>query len=154
MKNLVIITAISFLTACTNNHSSESKLDHETISKHLQVKGLQAPSCMIRKSRKWHAWIDRYTSNQAVYRLNIFGEVDLPSPGYTLTWSRGITDRMQPPGQRLTLLATPSQGMEIQVITPTETKFTMETPIPKFRHVSIYCGERLLISIPDVVLTD
>ena len=106
-------------------------------------------SCPVRSSRNWHAWIDRVAENES--RLNISGEVDLPTPGYKVEWQPGILDRRNPPAQRISISFIPPEGMTIQVITPTEVSFTMPSPILKYRSVAIYCGDKLLADIPDVM---
>lgn len=125
----------------------------ETISEDKQV----SESCAVLQSDKWHAWLDRYSnkeSDQYEYRLNLVGEVILPNPGYSIDWSVGPMDRRAPPGIRINLLTTPSDNPTIQVLTPMKAEFTMDTPVKFFRSVSVYCGEGLLVEIPDVQLTD
>ena len=109
-------------------------------------------SCPTRSSRNWHAWVDRVAENES--RLNISGEVDLPTPGYKAEWRLGILDRRQPPAQRLSVSFTPPGGTVIQVITPTEVSFSMPSPVLEYRSVMIYCGDKLLADIARVVPTD
>ncbi|ELS02472.1 hypothetical protein Xen7305DRAFT_00021860 [Xenococcus sp. PCC 7305] len=104
--------------------------------------------CPVLESRNWHAWIDRVAEKEP--RLNISGEVDLPSPGYIVEVQPGILDRRQPPAQRLSLSFTSPEGVVAQVITPTKVSYTMPTPILEYRSVMIYCGDKLLAEIPDV----
>lgn len=109
-------------------------------------------SCPTRSSRNWHAWIDRLAENEP--RLVISGEVDLPTPGYKVKWRSGILDRRQPPTQRLSISFTPPDDIVAQVITPTEVSFTMPSPVLEYRSVMIYCGDKLLANISEVVPTD
>ena len=104
--------------------------------------------CPVMKTRHWHAWIDRVGKEKS--RLNISGEVDLPTPGYEVEWQPGILDRRVPPAQSITLSFSPPEGMVAQVITPTKLNFTMPTSILKYRSVIVYCGNQLLAKIPDV----
>ncbi len=113
---------------------------------------LNNSSCNVMQSRNWHAWIDRVAENEP--RLNIVGEIDLPTPGYTVEWKPGILDRRKPPAQRLSLLLTPPEGMVIQVITPTKVNYVMPASSLEYRSILIYCGDRLLTEIPDVVPTN
>ena len=109
-------------------------------------------TCPAMESRNWHAWIDRVAENEP--RLNISGEVDLPTPGYKVEWQPGILDRRNPPTQRISISFIPPEGVVTQVITPTEVSFTMPSPILKYRSVAIYCGDKLLADIPDVMLSE
>ena len=109
-------------------------------------------SCPTMSSRNWHAWIDRVAENEP--RLVISGEVDLPTPGYKIEWQPGILDRRQPPAQRLSISFIPPDEMVTQVITPTKVSFTMPSAVLEYRSVMIYCGDKLLADIPDVVPTD
>jgi hypothetical protein len=147
LKLSFIFGITSFLMACQFNehsaHMSEDKPNNEQASE----------SCAVLQDGKWHAWIDRYSDKQA-FRLNLVGEVILPNPGYTIDWRIGPTDRRAPPAIRIQLLTTPASHPSIQVLTPIKAEFSMETAIQSFRSVSIYCGDKLLIEIPDVQLTD
>lgn len=114
----------------------------------------QPKTCPIVESGKWHAWLDKYEQKSGLYRLNISGEILLPNPAFNLEWSKGPTDRMNPPGLRLFLKPVATDTMAIQVLTSTMAKYEMETPIPNYRHVSIYCEGKLLGKVSDVLLTD
>ena len=144
------------LTGCvakstTKRETKSPQNTNDGISQPL-AKPLNNSSCAVLKSRNWHAWIDRVAENKP--RLNIVGEVDLPTPGYTVEWKPGILDRRQPPAQRLSLLLTPPEGMVIQVITPTQVNYVMPASSLEYRSILIYCGEQLLTTIPDVVPTE
>ena len=112
-------------------------------------------ACSIYETRNWHAWLDKYNVVEGKYRLNISGQVDLPSAGYEITWKMGIADRAHPPGQRVILTAIKNEhAMSVQVITPTEVAFKQEVPYSAYRNIMIYCGDRLLVSLSDVQLND
>ena len=104
------------------------------------------------ESRNWHAWIDRVAENKP--KLVISGEVDLPTPGYKVEWQPGILDRRQPPAQRLSISFTPPDGVVARVITPTKVSYTMPSLLLEYRSVMIYCGDKLLADLRDVVPTD
>ena len=111
----------------------------------------QKTSCPM-ESHNWQASIDRVTEDEP--RLNISGEVDLPTPGYQVEWQPGILDRKNPPTQRLSISFIPPEGAVIQVITPTEVSFTMPSKILKYSSVAIYCGDKLLADITNVMLNE
>ena len=114
----------------------------------------RSASCPILKSEKWYAWLDKFSKGNGQYRLNINGEVIMPSPGFAMQWSVGPTDRMRPPNLRLNLLPKAPDLMAIQVLTTVPVKYYLENPISEFNSVSIFCGEKLLSRIEDVTLTD
>ena len=105
--------------------------------------------CPVMESRNWQAWIDRVAEGEP--HLNILGEVDLPTPGYKVKVKPGILDRRNPPTQRLSLVFMPPEAIVTQVITPTKVNYTMPTSILEYRSVTIYCGDKLLAEIPNVV---
>ncbi len=105
--------------------------------------------CPIYETRAWHAWVDQ-AGEDGANRLIVFGQVDLPSPGYAIDWEQGPMDRMNPPSLRLRLTATPPDGVVIQVITPTDVTLALPTAESSFRSVFILCGDRSLVEIPEV----
>ena len=101
-------------------------------------------------SRDWQAWISAMPGPDAKRTLHITGSVDMPTPGYSVKLVGGPADRMQPPGLRFQLEATPPDGMVTQVITPTEVNYSEPTPYPQIREIMISCGERPLATITEV----
>lgn len=150
MNNLAtrwgVFISLLFITSCSNPMTKE--LESPT------VQALKNGSCPIIESDKWHAWIDRYQKTEDSYRLNVSGEVNLPTPAYEINWSIGPTDRMAPPGIRLFLEPVSQEGMAIQLITTKKVEYNISTSIKHYRHVSIYCEGVLLVQINDVMLTD
>ncbi len=114
----------------------------------------QKDLCPIIRSDKWHAWLDKYNQKEGSFRLNVSGELTLPNPAYHIEWTAGPIDRMYPPGLRLLLKPKKRDGMSIQVITDVPTSYQMDTPISRYRYVSIYCEGVELAKIENVVLTD
>lgn len=146
--NLIGFIALPLFVACGTHDikKSTNQMQEETSVKN---------HCHIYDTRNWHAWLDTFDVAKGKYRLNITGEVDLPSPGYELTWKMGIADRAFPPGQNIMLSAKKPDGrMAIQVITPTAVSLTQEVPYAAYRKVDIFCGDKLLTTITNVQLTD
>ena len=142
-------TVLSLVTAgCTSVGNVETKTEENSNSNSEMAQTIDNSLCPVMETRNWHAWIDRVGEKES--RLNIWGEIDLPTPGYTVEWQPGILDRRQPPAQRINLSPVPPEGMVTQVITPTKVNFTMPTSILEYRLVMIYCGDKLLAEIPDV----
>ena len=148
--NTYFLTSLTLLmliiAGCTTSPNTEAKTETD-LDPNNEI-AQNTVNCPVMESRNWHAWIDRDRENKA--KLNITGEVDLPTPAYTVEWQPGILDRRQPPTQRINLSFVRPEGIVAQVITPTEVSYTMPTQILEYRSVAIYCGDRLLAEIPNV----
>lgn len=152
--NSYLLTLLAILTlvmpGCTINQEIEAKTETD-LSRNKEI-AQDTTDCPVMESRNWHAWIDRASEDEA--RLNISGEIDLPTPGYQVTWQPGILDRRQPPTQRFVVSLTPPENMVIQVITPTKVNYKMPTKILEYGSVAIYCENELIAEIPDVTLQE
>ncbi|WP_338446028.1 hypothetical protein V5F89_12855 [Pelagerythrobacter marensis] len=113
-----------------------------------------ATDCPVSDSRNWHAWVDRMPGPGSKATLNISGEVDLPTPGYSVSLRAGPADRAMPPGQRFALEATPPDGMVAQVVTPTEVRYRAPADYPHYREIIVGCGSTTLVTIPDVMIAE
>ncbi len=98
-------------------------------------------SCPALSSRNWQAWIDEGSVNEP--RLNISGEVDLPTPNYTVKWKLENGDRFSSLARNISIAFIPLEGIVIQVVTPTEVSFSMPLSTPDLKTVRIYCGDKL-----------
>ena len=101
-------------------------------------------------SRGWQAWISAMPGPGSKPTLHIQGTVDMPTPGYTVELVGGSADRMQPPGLRFQLEATPPDGMTTQVITSTEVRYAEPTPYSQIREIIITCDGETLATIDEV----
>lgn len=113
-----------------------------------------ANACPIQESRNWHAWIDRVSGASQSSRLNISGQIDLPNPGYTVSWKSGPLDRRNPPSLRLFIETQAPEGVVAQVIDPRDVRYELETKVLHYRSILILCGDRKLGEIPDVTPTE
>ncbi|MGH1472514.1 MAG: hypothetical protein ACRBCS_15100 [Cellvibrionaceae bacterium] len=113
-------------------------------------KSQTASLCNVYETSDWHVQLDRLDGSEEKYFLKITGHVDLPSPGYIISWRMGITDRARPPGQRIILKAVEPDNISMQVITRKDVVFEQEVPFSEYSHISIYCGDRLLERIEDI----
>ncbi|MBB3032651.1 hypothetical protein [Alteriqipengyuania lutimaris] len=109
-----------------------------------------ADECPVYESRDWQAWIDTMPGPGAKPTLHITGEVDMPTPGWSVELIGGPADRMNPPGLRFRLEAEKPDGMTMQVITPTEVRYAETTPYSAIRQIVITCGDEALATITDV----
>lgn len=111
-------------------------------------------ACPVLGDRNWHAWVDKMPGPGAQMTLNISGEVDMPTPGYSVKLVPGPADRMNPPGLRFRLEASAPDGIVTQVVTPTTVRLRAPTPYAQLREIIIGCGEGALVTIPDVMITE
>ena len=147
---LTCTTVLSFVTAgCTINSKIETKTEEDLNFNSAIAQNTNNSFCPVLETRNWHAWIERVGEDGA--RLNISGEVSLPTPGYQVEWQPGILDRRKPPAQRISVSFLPPEGIVAQVITPTKINYTMSTSILEYRSVMISCGDKLLAEIPHVI---
>ncbi|GAB5347345.1 hypothetical protein [Alteriqipengyuania sp. 357] len=107
-------------------------------------------NCPVNDSRDWQAWINMMPGPNAKPTLHIQGEVDMPTPGWSVELIGGPADRMQPPGLRFRLEAEKPDGMTMQVITPTEVRYAETTPYSQIRQIIVTCGDEALVTIEDV----
>ncbi|MEZ5897531.1 MAG: hypothetical protein R3C40_05200 [Parvularculaceae bacterium] len=111
-----------------------------------------ADACPVSDSRDWRAWLDVMPGPDAVAKLHITGEVDLPTPDYTAQWTPGPADRAFPPTQRFMLSFTPPGGMVTQVITPTRVSLEMDATYTSYREIIVGCGDEVLVEITDIAV--
>ncbi len=114
------------------------------------VDDVPANGCAAYASRDWQAWINAMPGPGAKPTLHIKGEVDMPTPGWSVELVEGPADRMQPPGLRFRLKTEKPDGMTTQVITPTEVRYAKPTPYSQIREIFITCGDETLATISDV----
>jgi hypothetical protein len=127
-----------FLVSCSGSDNTNNK----NIARLSTEAG--ASTCPVYESTNWQARIKKTPNDNNMYELHISGDITLPHPGYNVKWVEGPTDRMNPPGMRISIQLSESDAMTIQVITTLSIEQSFETPISSFRQVSIYCGNRLI----------
>lgn len=105
--------------------------------------------CAVSESRNWTAHINAMPGPNAQRTLIVAGEVDLPSPGYTLALNEGPADRSAIPMQTLNLVVTPPpEGvMSAQVITPTAVNYSGPAIAEQYRGVRVICEGNQLAEI-------
>lgn len=108
-----------------------------------------AGACVVTQSRNWTAHVNAMPGPNAQRTLNVAGEVDLPTPGYTVTLTEGIADRSAIPTQQLNLTVTPPAPGAIvtQVITPTAVTYTGPAIAQSYTAVRIMCEGQQLAEI-------
>ena len=152
------VMALALLSAsvigCVPTHNEEVTIPADEIA--LIDSAIDSgDGCPIYESRGWHAWIDKLGDKEHEYRLNVYGMVDLPTPNFEVSWSMGPTDRAYPPGQVIRLHAQPaSTAPTMQVIKTQRVQIALPSHFSAYRNVNIVCAERLIATIPDVVMSE
>lgn len=166
MRSLAVVVAIAALGACAKKQepaetpaATESAAPAPIASEELAAPAAPqtvaaapedvepAARCPVIDSRNWKAWT---APDGTGTTLHVAGEVDLPTPGYQVTWDLGPTDRMMPPGQRVILKAAPPDGLVAQVVTPTPVSFETPGAYPEYRTVIIVCDGAAIAEIEGV----
>ena len=94
--------------------------------------------------------LTQIVGSDAQSTLTITGEVDMPTPGWSVKLVEGPADRALPPGVRFRLEAEKPGGMTMQVITPTEVRYSAPSTYPEIREIIVLCGDKVLARIDDV----
>jgi hypothetical protein len=79
--------------------------------------------------------------------LAVTGEVDLPTPGYTVTLDLGPADRSAVPTQQLIVNATAPTGIVPQVVTPYPVNYSGQAIAEQYTAVRIMCGTQQLTEL-------
>jgi hypothetical protein len=148
----MMVFAVAGLSSCAGGDEGQTKQAAISAAAPAATVETNAMSsvCPVIDSRAWSAWLDTMPSLEPGPRLNIYGEVDLPTPGYKVEWREGPADRANPPGQRMTLVLTPPAGVVAQVVTPTPVKFQAKATYPAYRAIFVICGGKPLAEITDI----
>jgi hypothetical protein len=139
MAALVAATALS---GCATPPQAESGAGQAPV--------FEFSECPVIASRGWNAHINAMPGPGAKPTLIITGEVDLPTPGFTVELIAGPADRMMPPGQRFSLVATPPEGMVTQVVTATPVRYSAPATYGTYRSITIGCGGKVLAEIENI----
>ena len=112
----------------------------------------ETAACPVLDSRDWTAWVNAMPGPDMKPTLHVAGEIDLPTPGYTIAWREGMADRSAMPVQRLILTATPPDGMVTQVVTPTPVKYEGPALVTTYGGIIVMCGGESLAEITEVTV--
>lgn len=141
---ILALVLLGSLTSCNAQKNIVSQQDN--------YEDIEQPeanlSCPAIASRNWQAEIKTNGDNEP--SLIITGEIDLPTPGYQVTWQPETSDLQEASTQRIGISLLPPEGIVIQVITPTAVSFTMPSALPEYSSVMVYCGEQLLAEISNI----
>ena len=137
------------LAACVATPKPSEPLASDSVSESVREPDATVTPCLAIASRSWSAWLDAMPGGGGT-RLNISGEVDLPSSGYKVSWTEGPADRAMPPSQHFRLAMSPPDGMVAQVVTPMAVKYEGKATYPAYRSIVVICGDKVLTTIADI----
>ncbi|GGD49138.1 hypothetical protein [Croceicoccus pelagius] len=106
---------------------------------------MAVPVCPT-ETRGWEAWVNAMPGPDATPTLIVVGEALLPEKA-TATLAAGPTDRMMPPGQRVSLSVEPSdQAAGWQPL-----RLEIKPALPEYSSVIVGCGGNAIATISPVV---
>ena len=144
--------ALLSLVACApSNDPEEDTSAVAAIEGEEMMPAPQEADCPVIESRNWSAWVNAMPGPDAKLTLHVTGEVDLPTPGYEVSWREGMADRSATPVQRLMLTLTPPEGMVTQVITTETVNYEGQALTKTYGGVIVMCGGAPLATIDAVV---
>ena len=108
----------------------------------------QTAKCHIISSNNWSAQLE--TSEQGKAMLAIKGDIELPSPGYSVVLEQGMADRSATPSQHFNLKTKQLDGMYIQMVTPMTLQHSAPAIAKQYRSIVIHCGGEVIATIDNV----
>lgn len=82
--------------------------------------------------------------------LHVSGEIDLPTPGYTVVLREGPADRSAVPVQRLILDLAPPNGMVAQTVVTQIVRFEARPIAERYRAIIVMCAGQPIAEITDI----
>lgn len=108
------------------------------------VEPAAAGACAVIANRNWTAHINAMPGPNAQRTLIVAGEVDLPTPGYTVTLDLGIADRSAMPTQQLVINTTAPTGIVPHIVTAYPVNYSGPAIAAQYTAVRIMCGGQQL----------
>ncbi len=147
-KNTKVIRIALIISLALCSSSTVQSNNTEPANANARQKMIECP---IYDSQNWHAWFDQLDQSTHTGRLNISGQLQLPSPGYIIEYFTGPLDRHRPPSLRIGIQLKPPVDPVIQVISTEDLRYTVKSSVLHYRSIIIFCGDRQLAEIVDVV---
>lgn len=143
--HFLMACAVTALAACGQTNAATDPAPAPV------VEAPTASACAVIANRNWTAHINAMPGPGAQRTLIVSGEVDLPTPGYTIATDLGPADRSATPVQQLIVNTTAPTGIVAQVVTPTPVRYEGPAIAQQYRAVRIMCGGQQLAEITDIV---
>jgi hypothetical protein len=107
----------------------------------------QASNCPVIDGRSWSAHINAMPGPNAQRTLIVSGEIDLPTPRYTVSITAGPADRSAIPVQQIVLTANGPGGIVPQVVTTYPVRYDGPAIAQQYRAVRVVCAGRQLAEL-------
>ncbi|MGK0438922.1 MAG: hypothetical protein ACJATK_001878 [Paracoccaceae bacterium] len=165
-RHFMLAIALLLTSACQANDQVSAQVNTETpqleesstnkveesstvkVKESSAMKVNQTTECPIISSSNWSAQIE--TSEQGRSMLAIKGDIELPSPGYSVVLEPGMADKSATPSQHFNLKAEQLDGMYIQMITPMTLQHSVPAIAKQYRSIVIHCDDQIIASIDNV----
>jgi len=108
----------------------------------------QTAECPLISSSNWSAQIE--TSEQGRTMLSIKGDIELPSPAYSVILEQGMADKSATPSQHFNLKTEQLDGMYMQMITPMTLEHSAPSIAKQYHSIIIHCGDQIIATIENV----
>lgn len=146
IAHLLLACAVAALGACGQTNSTTDPVPAPA----PVAEAPAASACAVIANRNWTAHINAMPGPNAQRTLIVTGEVDLPTPGYTVSLDLGPADRSAIPVQQLTLNTTAPSGIVAQVVAPTPVRYEGPAIAQQYSAVRIMCGGAQLAEITQI----
>jgi hypothetical protein len=149
-RHFIVAGALLLTGACQANDQASGQVSNETAhtKEPSTMKVNQTKECPIVSSSDWSAHIA--TSEQGERMLSIKGDIELPSPAYSVILEQGMADKSATPSQHFNLKIEQVDGMFIQMITPMTLEHSAPSIAKQYRSIVIHCGDQVIASIENV----
>lgn len=148
MMNKAILPAVAALALAACDFRSPAVAFNPEAGQEDPV--VETADCPALDARGWTAAVRGPLDDQGRAQLVLSGEVDLPTPGFTLTLTPGRADRSSVPTQVFHLAAQAPDGIVSQVVTTETASYEGLAIAQHFRAIRIQCGDRVLTEITDI----
>jgi hypothetical protein len=146
VRLLVASGALLLATACQaiEQETKQAKPNRDASKEQIH----QTDDCPIVSSQNWSAKI--VSSDLGKPMLLIKGDIELPSPGYSVVLKQGIADKSATPSQHFDLRTERLDGFYIQAITAVTLEHSAVAIAKQYRSIMIHCGEQIIATIENV----
>ncbi len=163
LLGFVLLGACDATTENVEDQKTQQLLDQKISYDHthhtnIRERDALEDKCPASGTRHWHAWLDQISQAKKTprisARLNITGQIDMPTPGYRMSWDFAALDPLFPAIQKIDLHFHPPAGMLIQAVTPTN--YTLQIPVNQhsYQEIRVQCGKRVLTNLLNIGPSD
>jgi len=142
----ILISGLLLMSGACQANDPTKDTDHAREQQESKI--TQISNCPLVSDQNWSAQIK--TSNSGESTLYISGDIELPSPGYSVAFEEIPADNNLEPSQHFNLKTETLSGFYIQAVTPMTLQHTTVAIADKYRAIVISCDGKTLATINDV----